>query len=42
MVLCSELEEDLKVMVECVVELCRRNGLKFSADKSKLIVLVGN
>ena len=39
LVLCGESEEDLKVMVECFVEMCRRKGLKVNADKGKVIVL---
>ena len=38
-VLCGELE-DLKVMVECFVEVCRR-GLKSNANNSKGMVLGG-
>ena len=34
--LCGEFEEDLKVMLECVVEVCRR-GLKVNANKSLLL-----
>ena len=37
--MCSESEEDLKVMVESFVELCRRRGLKVNADKSKVVGL---
>ena len=37
--LCSELEEDLKVMVGCFVEVCGRRGLKVIADKRKVIEL---
>ena len=39
LVICGELEEGLKAMVECFVEVYRRRGLKFSADRSKLMVL---
>ena len=41
MVLCGELEEDLKVMVEHFIEVCRRRGLKVNEDKSKVVMLVG-
>ena len=41
LVLCGESEEDLKVMVGCFVDLCRRRGLKVNASKSKVRVLVG-
>ena len=40
LVLCGELERDLKVMVECFVEICRR-GLKVHADKIKVVLLGG-
>ena len=33
LVLCGESKEDLKVMVGCFVEVCRRIGLKFNAGK---------
>ena len=39
LVLCDESEEDLKAMVGCFVEVCRRRGLKVNAGKSKLMVL---
>ena len=39
-VLCSELEEDLRAMVGCFIEVYRK-GLKVNADKSKVIVLNG-
>ena len=39
LVLCSELEEDLRVMVGCFAEVCRRGGLKINAGKSKVMVL---
>ena len=39
LVLCGELEEDLKVMVGCFAEMCRRRGLKVNTGKSKLMVL---
>ena len=41
LVLCDELEEDLKAMVRHFVEVCRRSGLKVNAGKSKVMVLNG-
>ena len=41
LVLCSESEEDLRMMVGWLVEVCRRRGLKFNAGKSKVMVLNG-
>ena len=41
MVLCGELEEDLRAMVKLFVEVCRRRGLKINADKNKVMVLNG-
>ena len=41
LVLCCESEEDLRSMVRCFVEVCRRRGLKVNAGKSKVIVLIG-
>ena len=41
LVLCAELEEDLRVMVGRFVEVCKRRGLKINADKSKVMVLNG-
>ena len=35
LVLCAELEEDLKAMVRCFVKVCKRRGLKTNAEKSK-------
>ena len=32
LVLYGELEEDLKVMVGCFIEVCRRRGLKSNVD----------
>ena len=40
LVLCCDSKEDLKVMVGCFVEVCRRD-LKINADKSNVIVLGG-
>ena len=39
MVLCAELEEDLRVMVGQFDEVCRRRGLKVNAGESKVVVL---
>ena len=33
------MEEDLKAVVECFVEVCRRRGGKVNADKSKVMVV---
>ena len=41
LVLCGELEEDLRLMVEEFVEVCRRRGLKVNACKSKVMVRIG-
>ena len=40
LVLCGESEEDLKVMMGHIVEMCRRY-FKINANKSKMIVLSG-
>ena len=40
LVLCGELEEDLRVMVGCFVGVCRR-GLKVNAGKTEVMVLDG-
>ena len=37
----GESEEDLRAMVGCFVEVCRRRGLKVNAGKSKVMVLGG-
>ena len=39
LVFCGESEEDLRAMVGCFVEVCRRRGLKVNAVKSKVMVL---
>ena len=39
MVLYGKSEEDLRKMVGCFVEVCRRIDLKVNAGKSKLMVL---
>ena len=41
LVFCSELEEDLRAMVGCFDEVCRRRCLKVNAGKSKLMELGG-
>ena len=41
LVLCGEVEEDLRVMVGRFAEVCRRRGLKVNIGKSKVIVLNG-
>ena len=41
LVLCGELEEDIRVMVEWFVEVCRRRRLKVNAGKSKVMVMNG-
>ena len=41
MVLCGEWEETKRAMVRLFVEMCRRRGLKVSADKRKVMVLNG-
>ena len=39
LVMCGESEEELRLMVRCFVEKCRRRGLKVNADKSRVMVL---
>ena len=39
LVLCGELEEDLRARVICFVEVCKRRGLKVNAGKSKVMML---
>ena len=41
LVLCGESEEDLRAMVGCFIEVCRRRGLKVNAGKSNVMLLVG-
>ena len=41
LVLCGDLEEDLRAMVGCFIEICRRRVMKVNADKSKVMVLNG-
>ena len=38
-ILCSEWEEDLRVIVRRFVEVVRRRGLKFNAGESKVMLL---
>ena len=39
--LCADDSEDLKAMMECFVELCRKRGLKVNAGKSRVMILNG-
>ena len=41
LVLCDELEEDLRVMLGRFAEVCRRRELKVNAGNSKVMVLNG-
>ena len=41
LVLCGESEEDLRAMVGCFAEVCRRAGLKVNVGKTKVMVLGG-
>ena len=41
LVLCGELEEDLRAMVGHFVEVCRRRGLKVNSGKGKVMLLGG-
>ena len=41
LVLCGELEKDLRAMVGWFAEVCRRRGLKVNPDRSKVIVIGG-
>ena len=41
LILCGELEEDLRVMVKRFAEMCRKRGLKKSGGKSKAIAMNG-
>ena len=41
LVLCGELEEDLRAIVGRFNDVCRRRGLKVNAGKSKRLVLNG-
>ena len=40
-VLCGKSKKDLRAMVERFAEVCKRRGLKFNADKGKVMVLNG-
>ena len=37
LVLCGELEEDLRLIMERFIELCMRRDLKVNAGKAKVI-----
>ena len=39
LVMCGELEENLRLMVGQFVEICKRRGLKVNAGKSKVLVI---
>ena len=39
--LCWESEEDLRAIVGCFIEVCRRKGLKVNEGKSKVMFLGG-
>ena len=41
MVMCGESEENLKVIVECFVEVGKKRNLKVTANKSNVTVLDG-
>ena len=41
LVLCEDSEEDMRAMVGCFVEVCRRRGLKVNLGKSKVMILGG-
>ena len=41
MVLCSESEEDLRVMAGRFAEVCRRRRLKVNVGKSKVMAMNG-
>ena len=41
LVMCGELEEDLRAIVRRLIQVCRRRGLKVNAGKSKIMVLNG-
>ena len=42
LVLCGEYEEELRTMVACFVEVCRRRCLKVNGGKSKVMLLGGD
>ena len=41
MVLCDELNDNLRAIVGCFVKVCRRIGLEINVDESKVMVLNG-
>ena len=41
LVLCGELEEDLRVIVRRFAEECRKRGMKVNTGKSKVLALNG-
>ena len=41
LVMYGDWKEDLKVMVDHFVEVCRRRGVKVNGDKSKVMLLGG-
>ena len=41
LVLCGRLEDDLRAVVRCFVEVCKRRVLKVNADMSKVMLLFG-
>ena len=41
LVLCGQLEEDLRLTVGWFAEVCKRRGLKVNAGKSKVMILNG-
>ena len=41
LVLCGEMEEDLRMMMGWFVEVCRRRGLTANAGKSKVMLMNG-
>ena len=41
LVLCGELEEELRVIVGLFIEVCRKRGLKVNVGKSKVMILNG-
>ena len=41
-VLCDELKEDLRAILERFVEVCRRRDMKVNASKSNVMVLSGD
>ena len=39
--ICGKLEENVRTMMGCFVEVCRRRGLKVNVGKSKVMMLNG-